>query len=86
MKAPFVLAGLSSAQLLIGCNRNPNVEIVGSYFPGWMVSLVLGVIFTAIGHAVLRRRGMLHHIGPPALIYPAMTVLFTCLLWLCFFA
>lgn len=72
--------------LLAGCSRNPNVEIVGSYFPGWMICLALGVLLTAMAHAILRRRHAHHAIGHPALIYPAMTVLFTCILWLCLFA
>ena len=71
---------------LTGCSRNPNVEIVGSYFPGWMICLVLGVILTTIAHMLLRRRHAHHAIGHPVLIYPAMLVLFTCLLWLCLFA
>lgn len=69
-----------------GCSRNPNVEIVGSYFPGWMVSLVIAVALTGVAHVVLRRQGLVHAVGHPALIYPSMVVLFTCLLWLCLFA
>jgi hypothetical protein len=72
--------------LLGGCNRNPNVEIVGSYFPGWMISLTLGVVLTALMHGWLRRRHANHSIGHPALIYPAMLTFFTCLLWLLLFA
>ena len=75
-----------AAALLVGCNRNPNVEIVGSYFPGWMICLVLGVVATAAAHTLLRRRHAQHSIGHPALIYPAMLTLFTCLLWLLLFA
>jgi hypothetical protein len=70
----------------VGCNRNPNVEIVGSYFPGWMISLVIGVGLTLAMHSLLRRHRMHHSIGHPAVIYPGMVILFTCLLWLCFFA
>jgi hypothetical protein len=73
-------------QALAGCSRNPNVEIVGSYFPGWMVSLLIAVALTGIAHGILRRQGLVHAVGHPALIYPSMVVLFTCLLWLCFFA
>ncbi len=69
-----------------GCDRNPNVEILGSYFPGWMLSLVLGVALTFAAHAVLRRQGLSYMIGHPAVVYPGMVVLFTCLLWLCVFA
>jgi hypothetical protein len=71
---------------LMGCSRNPNVDIIGSYFPGWMISLALGVVFTVIAHRLLRRQGMDHFVGHPAIIYPGMVILFTCLLWLCFFA
>ncbi len=80
----FVLLPL--ALCLTGCSRNPNLEILGSYFPGWMICLVLGIALTAVAHTLLRRRHAHHAIGHPALIYPAMLVLFTCILWLCLFA
>jgi hypothetical protein len=70
----------------LGCSRNPNVEIVGSYFPGWMLSLATAVVLTLVAHSLLRKQGLDRTIGHPAIIYPGMVVLFTCLLWLCFFA
>jgi hypothetical protein len=70
----------------IGCERNPNVEILGSYFPGWMLSLLVGVALSFAAHAMLRRYGLSYMIGHPAVVYPGMVVLFTCLLWLCVFA
>jgi len=81
----FIFVSLS-VSLFVGCSRNPNVEIVGSYFPGWMIALAIGVLLALGSHVLLRRQGMDHSIGHPALIYPGMVVLFTCLLWLCFFA
>jgi hypothetical protein len=71
---------------LTGCNRNPNVEVFGSYFPGWMICLVLGITLTSMAHAILRSRHLHLSIGHPALIYPAMLTLFTCLLWFLLFA
>jgi hypothetical protein len=76
----------SSVFLLVGCSRNPNVEIVGSYFPGWLIALAIGVGLAIGAHTLLRKQGMDHSVGHPAIIYPGMVVLFTCLLWLCFFA
>lgn len=70
----------------IGCSRAPNIEIVGSYFPGWMISLVIAVILTGLTHVYLRHKGLIHAIGHPALIYPSMVTFYTCVLWLCFFA
>ena len=78
--------GLLAVLFLSGCSRNPNVEIVGSYFPGWMISLVLGVVLTVFTHTLLRRRYPTQEIGHPALIYPSLLTLFTCLLWLLLFA
>ncbi len=87
MKSQFSLpATLFACLWLSGCSRNPNVEIVGSYFPGWLVSLVLGVALTGVAHWFLRRRALVHAVGHPVIIYPSMVVMFTCLLWLCFFA
>ncbi|CAN5634396.1 hypothetical protein BH10ACI4_BH10ACI4_06630 [soil metagenome] len=81
------LASTAIASLVFaGCNRNPNVEIVGSYFPGWMISLAVAVALSFFVHALLRKRGMEGTLGHPVVIYPGIVLLFTCLLWLCFFA
>jgi hypothetical protein len=81
MKRILILAAVA----LAGCNRNPSVEIVGSYFPGWMICLTLGIALTAITHALLPSP-IQHRIGHPAVVYPAMVTLFTCTLWLLLFA
>ncbi len=81
-----LFASLVIALSTCGCNRNPNVEIVGSYFPGWMISLGIGVTLTVVAHTFLRKKGMERAIGHPALIYPGMVVLFTSVLWLLCFA
>ncbi|WP_047488892.1 YtcA family lipoprotein [Terriglobus sp. TAA 43] len=75
-----------AALFLTGCSRNPNVEIVGSYFPGWMISLVIGVALTMLTHLLIRKRYPAQDFGHPALLYPALLTLFTCLLWLLLFA
>jgi YtcA family len=87
MRSALSFTGLVVLCLTVqGCSRNPNIEVIGSYFPGWMVSLSIGIGLTGVAHTVLRRLGMIHIAGHPALIYPAMVTLFTCLLWLVLFA
>jgi hypothetical protein len=78
-------AGLLLSVLLAGCSHNPNVEIVGSYFPGWMISLSIGVGLTIAVHGLLRR-DRVNALGQPAMIYPSLLLLFTCLVWLCLFS
>jgi uncharacterized membrane protein YraQ (UPF0718 family) len=51
-----------------------------------MISLVIAVALTGVAHVVLRRQGLVDAVGHPALIYPSMVVLFTCLMWLFLFA
>jgi hypothetical protein len=51
-----------------------------------MLSLATGVVLTLVAQSLLRKQGLDRTMGPPAIIYPGMVVLFTCLLWLCFFA
>ncbi len=84
--ARHLVASIVVALLMTGCSRNPNVEIVGSYFPGWMISLAVGVVLTVVAHALLRKRGMERAIGQPVLIYPGMVLVLTCALWLLCFA
>lgn len=79
------LAGLLLSVCLAGCSRSPNVEIVGSYFPGWMISLSIGVALTIAMYGLLRR-DRLNALGHPAMIYPSLLLLFTCLVWLCLFS
>ena len=71
---------------LLGCDRNPSVEIVGSYFPGWMLSLAAGVCLTGATHVLLRRARIESLSGSPVVLYPALLILFTCVIWLCIFA
>jgi hypothetical protein len=50
-----------------------------------MVSLVAGVILAFGVRSLLLRYRLESEVGPLALFYPCVVVLFTCLLWLIFF-
>ena len=68
-----------------GCSRAPSVSVVGSFFPIWMVCLIAGIIMAFVARALLVRFKLEGDIGPPALFYPCVVTLCTCLLWLiCF--
>ncbi|HEY4358152.1 MAG TPA: YtcA family lipoprotein [Acidobacteriaceae bacterium] len=71
--------------LCTGCGRAPSVDVLGSFFPVWMVCLILAIIFASIVRVVLLRFKFEQEVGPVALFYPALVILFSCLLWLIFF-
>jgi hypothetical protein len=68
-----------------GCGRAPSVDILGSFFPIWMICLTIGVVLTFAVRYVLLRFKLESEVGPLALFYPCVVLLFTCLLWLFFF-
>ena len=79
----IVVATLSS--VLVGCARAPSIDILGSFFPVWMVCLSVAVILTFFARQLVVRCRLESHVGPVALFYPSVVVLFCCALWLIFF-
>jgi len=70
----------------VGCGRAPSVDIVGSFFPAWMLCLIIAIILASILRLVLLRYQFESAIGPVALFYPSVVILCSCLLWLIFFS
>jgi hypothetical protein len=71
--------------LCTGCGRAPSIDIIGSFFPVWMVCLTVGIILAFVVRWLLLRYHLESEVGPVALFYPSVVLLFTCLLWLIFF-
>jgi hypothetical protein len=71
--------------LCAGCGRAPSVDIIGSFFPVWMVCLIIAIVLACILRLVLLRYQFESEIGPVALFYPSVVILLSCLLWLIFF-
>jgi hypothetical protein len=71
--------------LCTGCDRAPSVDIIGSFFPVWMICLTLAVVLAFVVRYLLVRYQLESEVGPVALFYPSVVVLFTCVLWLIFF-
>jgi hypothetical protein len=71
--------------LCSGCGRAPSIDILGSFFPVWMICLTIAIAVTFVVRYVLLRYRMESEVGPLALFYPCVVLLVTCLLWLIFF-
>ena len=63
--------------------RAPSFDILGSFFPAWLVCLALGLLLTVAVRWVLLRLHVV--LAVPILTYPSLTALFTLALWLVFF-
>ena len=71
--------------VLSGCQRAPAFNILGSYFPAWLFSFLVGVVLTTAARVVLRRKNLGQALDPPLLMYPCLTAFFTFAVWLIFF-
>ena len=69
--------------LLTGCSRAPSFDILGSFFPAWLVCMMLGLVLTMAARWLLVRAGVV--IAIPVLTYPSLSALFTFALWLALF-
>jgi hypothetical protein len=79
-----VAIGLS----LSGCSaddHSPTVDILGSYFPAWIICIVLGLALTLITRQIFVGLKINSHLRPAPLVYTSTLVLFTLALWLLFF-
>ena len=76
--------GLIPASLLVaGCARAPSFDVLGSFFPAWLVCLAVSILLTVVFRWLFLRLGLT--LAPPILIYPSLTALLTFALWLIFF-
>lgn len=67
---------------LTGCGRAPSFDILGSFFPAWLLCFVVAILLTVLSRELLRRRV---EIAWPIVTYPSLTALFAFVLWLALF-
>lgn len=65
-----------------GCSLAPYQNVLGSFFPSWMLCVLAGIVATAIVHKVLVVARLAEVLPVPLLTYLAMTAAFTFSAWL----
>jgi hypothetical protein len=78
-----VLAGLGS---LAGCGRAPSFNILGSFFPAWLICMVAGIVLASVAYSLLVRFKLDKSIQWTIVVYPCLAALFAFTLWLVFFS
>ncbi|HTZ58778.1 MAG TPA: YtcA family lipoprotein [Acidobacteriaceae bacterium] len=80
--ASFVLTALAA-----GCSRAPTFNILGSFFPSWILCGLLGIILASLVRLFFLRIKLEGHLlWPLVLVYPCLTLFFTFTIWLLFFS
>jgi hypothetical protein len=82
-----VAAASSIATLIIaGCSRAPSFNILGSFFPSWILCGVIGILLTVGARLFFVRIKLEEQMAPLILVYPCLAAFFTFTLWLLLFS
>jgi hypothetical protein len=81
--APLLPFWLSSCG--VSGDHSPSIDVLGSYFPAWMICIIIGLAFTLISRLLLIAMGVHLHLHPAGIVYPSLMAIFTFVTWLAFF-
>ncbi len=82
-----VLAACAAAMVLAtGCSRAPTFNILGSFFPAWILCGVIGILLTVGVRILFVRTKFEQELSPLIVVYPCLAAFFTFLIWLLFFS
>ena len=68
-----------------GCSHAPTLDLLGSYFPAWMLCAVAGILAAVIIRQFLTLAGIHEFVLVPLLTYTGFAVSVALLLWLFWF-
>ena len=63
----------------------PQINVIGSFFPSWMLCALIGIVSALLARRLFVRAGLDPYVGPPPLIYTSLAVLVTLVLWIVVF-
>jgi hypothetical protein len=69
----------------ISSHHSPTIDVLGSYFPAWMVCILSGLALTLIAHWIVQVGNLKPYIGPAPLIYSSLMIIFTFATWILFY-
>src|SRR5437764_4537185 len=66
-------------------HRTPTIDILGSYFPAWMICIVSGLTLTLISRWIIRAYHLEGYASPAPLIYTCLMLIYTFGTWIIFY-
>lgn len=83
-----IISGVSFATMLLtaGCSRAPSFNILGSFFPSWILCGCVGILLTVALRLFFVRTNFEQELSPLILVYPCLALFFTFTSWLLFFS
>ncbi|MBT9332469.1 YtcA family lipoprotein [Paracidobacterium acidisoli] len=77
---------LAALAALAGCGHSPTFNILGSFFPAWLICMIAGIVLAAIVNGILAHYKLEKEIAWTIVTYPCLAAFFAFTLWLIFFS
>ena len=75
-------ASVAAAAALTACSASPSRNILGSYFPTWMICALLGLLGVVVLRTVLGKAGIDSALPMPVVVYLCIWITITLAIWL----
>lgn len=85
-RAGYSAAALAALLPLSGCSHSPDFNILGSYFPAWLLCITVGIVLTTLIYWLLQRMHLEAEVRPSIVVYPCMAAFLAFTLWLVLFS
>jgi len=72
--------------MISGCSGSPSRNILGSYFPSWMVCALVGLAAALAARVALKASGLLSELPAPLVVLLSIGCAMTFALWLLWLA
>lgn len=69
-----------------GCSYSPSFNLLGSYFPAWIICFAIATALATAIHAVFTKARMVEELWPLPVVYPCLISFLSCTLWIIFFS
>jgi hypothetical protein len=83
--AGLVLLLIAFVAVQLFSHHSPTVDILGSYFPAWMICIISGLTLTLVAHWIVQICRLKPYLGPVPLIYSCLMIIFTFATWILFY-
>jgi len=84
--------GLALGLLALGAStahaaaaHSPSIDVLGSYFPAWLLCIVVGVVLTIVARLLFIAWKLDTDLRPKPIVYPCLMAVFAMTVWLIFF-
>jgi hypothetical protein len=86
LKSHIQSSGVLTSLLLTGCGRAPSFNVLGSYFPAWLICILAGIAGASLVNFMLAKVHMAQLIRWTIVVYPCVAASIAFTLWLLIFS